>query len=93
MHIEPLYKLANALYLFADKSSSFIGPLMVGLISDVTGNIRNAFFFLAAMMWISLPLLSCVDVLQGQEDAKEYVVQQTRRQSEYVAIPYNDEDN
>jgi len=33
------------LYSITDKSSSFIGPLIVGLISDATGNIRYAFFF------------------------------------------------
>ncbi|KIJ40295.1 hypothetical protein M422DRAFT_32337 [Sphaerobolus stellatus SS14] len=62
------------LYSITDKSSSFVGPLIVGLISDVTGNIRNAFFFLAAMMWISLPLLGQVNVLQGKEDAKQYIM-------------------
>jgi len=39
----------------------------------VTGNIRNAFFFLAAMMWVSLPLLGQVDVMRGKEDAKQYI--------------------
>lgn len=66
---------------------------MVGLISDVTGDIRNAFFFLAAMMWISLPLLSCVDVLQGQDDAREYIIEQAGGSSEYVAIPHNDAED
>lgn len=56
-----------------DKSSSFIGPLLVGLIADATGSIRNGFYFLTAVMWISLPFLAKVDVLKGKEDAKIYI--------------------
>jgi MFS transporter, UMF1 family len=66
---------------------------VVGLISDVTGNIRNAFFFLAAMMWISLPLLSRVDVLRGHDDAKQYVAEQAGGSNDYVAVPYSDAED
>ncbi|KAF8510122.1 autophagy-type protein 22 [Hysterangium stoloniferum] len=81
------------LYSITDKSSSFIGPLIVGLISDVTGSIRNAFFFLTVLMWISLPLLSHVDVLRGKEDAISYIEERQtglRREGEYVEIPVED---
>ncbi|KAL0578653.1 hypothetical protein V5O48_003353 [Marasmius crinis-equi] len=42
-----------ALFSITDKSSSFVGPLIVGLISDLTGNIRYSFFFLYFMIMLS----------------------------------------
>jgi len=54
------------------QSSSFIGPLVVGVISDLTGNIRYAFFFLVLMVWSAVPILMCVDVEQGRKDAQAY---------------------
>ena len=55
------------------QSSSFLGPLIVGLIADTTGNIRYAFFFLVFMIWAAVPLLISVDVEIGREDARGYV--------------------
>jgi len=60
------------LFSITDKSSSFIGPLVVGLISDLTGNIRYAFFFLVFMVWSAIPILMWVDVEQGRKDAQAY---------------------
>ncbi|KAF4583977.1 Autophagy protein 22 [Pleurotus pulmonarius] len=60
------------LYSITDKSSSFVGPLIVGIISDATGNIRYAFFFLVAMIWLAVPLLLSVDVEEGRRDARKY---------------------
>jgi len=34
------------LFSITDKSSSFLGPLVVGVIADLTGNIRYAFLLL-----------------------------------------------
>lgn len=77
-----------------DKSSSFVGPLVVGIISDLTGNIRNAFFFLAAMMWVSLPLLGRVNVLEGKEDAAQYIsTRDHQTHGGYTQIQNNDEGN
>ncbi|KZT01945.1 autophagy-type protein 22 [Laetiporus sulphureus 93-53] len=61
------------LFSITDKSSSFVGPLVVGLIADTSGNIRYAFFFLVAMVWLAVPILTSVNVEQGREDAKRYV--------------------
>ncbi|KAI0354428.1 autophagy-type protein 22 [Trametes cingulata] len=61
-----------ALFSITDKSSSFVGPLVVGLIADTTGNIRYAFFFLVAMIWAAVPILMAVDVERGREDAQRY---------------------
>ncbi|KIM61007.1 hypothetical protein SCLCIDRAFT_93871, partial [Scleroderma citrinum Foug A] len=61
-----------ALFSVTDKSSSFLGPLVVGLISDATGNIRYAFFFLVFMVWLAVPVLLSVDVERGRADASNY---------------------
>ncbi|KAI9068943.1 MFS general substrate transporter [Trametes sanguinea] len=61
-----------ALFSITDKSSSFVGPLIVGLIADTTGNIRYAFFFLVFMIWAAVPILMSVDVERGREDAQRY---------------------
>jgi len=60
------------LFSITDKSSSFVGPLFVGLIADTTGNIRYAFFFLVFMVWLAVPILMSVDVERGREDARQY---------------------
>jgi len=57
------------------QSSSFIGPLVVGLISDLTGNIRFAFFFLVIMIWAAVPLLMDIDTDRGWKDAQDYSIQ------------------
>ncbi|KAL1739865.1 autophagy-related protein 22-like protein [Schizophyllum fasciatum] len=60
------------LFSITDKSSSFIGPLVVGFIADVTGNIRYAFFFLIIMIWLAVPILMTVNVERGRRDAQNY---------------------
>ena len=54
------------------QSSSFIGPLVVGLVADLTGNIRYAFLFLVFMLWAALPVLAGVDVERGRADARAW---------------------
>ena len=49
-----------------------MGPLVVGLISDATGNIRYAFFFLVFMVWLAVPILLSVNVERGRMDARNY---------------------
>ncbi|KDQ52540.1 hypothetical protein JAAARDRAFT_40140 [Jaapia argillacea MUCL 33604] len=60
------------LFSITDKSSSFLGPLLVGIIADLTGNIRYAFFFLVGMIWVAVPVLVGVDVERGRWDAGVY---------------------
>lgn len=66
------------LFSITDKSSSFVGPLVVGLIADTTGNIRYAFFFLVFMVWLAVPVLLSIDVERGRKDAREYVYHGSR---------------
>jgi len=61
-----------ALFSITDKSSSFAGPLAVGLIADLTGNIRYGFFFMTFMIWLAVPILLSVDAERGRADADSY---------------------
>lgn len=58
-----------ALYAITDKGSSAVGPAIVGLIVDSTGTIRPAFFFLAVLIALPLPLIWMIDIEKGKEDA------------------------
>ncbi|KZP31036.1 hypothetical protein FIBSPDRAFT_850028, partial [Athelia psychrophila] len=53
------------------QSSSFIGPLVVGVIADSTG-IRYAFFPLVFMILLAVPVLMSVNVERGRADARAY---------------------
>ena len=55
---QSLFKFAKS----QPESSSFIGPLVVGVISDLTESIRYAFFFLVLMRWSAVPILRCANV-------------------------------
>lgn len=60
------------LFSITDKSSSFIGPLIVGIIADATGNIRYGFFFVVFMIWLAVPILMSVNIEKGRSDARAY---------------------
>jgi UMF1 family MFS transporter len=57
-----------ALYAITDKGSSVFGPAIVGAIVDATGEIRPAFWFLAALVGLPAPLIWFVDVDRGKEE-------------------------
>ncbi|WVW79466.1 hypothetical protein I302_101435 [Kwoniella bestiolae CBS 10118] len=61
-----------SLFAFTDKSASFIGPAAVGLISDLTGNLRYGFIFLLIMLTIPVPVLLRVSVRKGKDDAQRW---------------------
>ena len=67
-----MFDVFKTLTLERAQSSSFVGPLIVGLIADTTGNIRYAFFFLIFMVWAAVPLLSAINVERGRRDAASY---------------------
>lgn len=58
-----------ALYSITDKSSSFLGPAVVGLIADFTGSIRYGFIFILVALLLSLPILASVNMQRGHFDA------------------------
>jgi UMF1 family MFS transporter len=55
-----------ALYAITDKGSSVFGPAIVGAIIDASGEIRPAFWFLAALVGLPAPLIWCIDVERGR---------------------------
>nr|POF15238.1 autophagy-related protein 22-2 [Quercus suber] len=57
-----------ALFAITDKGSSIFGPAIVGAITDATGDIRPAFFFLAALIGLPIPLMLLVDVDRGKRE-------------------------
>ncbi|ORX39183.1 autophagy-type protein 22 [Kockovaella imperatae] len=61
-----------SLFSLTDKSASFAGPFVVGLIADKTGNIRLGFLFLAAMLAVPIPLLLGVDVEDGIAEGRSW---------------------
>jgi len=57
-----------ALYAITDKGSSVFGPAVVGAITDATGDIRPAFWFLAVLIGLPIPLMFLVDVERGKRE-------------------------
>lgn len=57
-----------ALYAITDKGSSVFGPAIVGLITDATGDIRPAFWFLALLIGLPIPLMFLVNVERGKRE-------------------------
>jgi UMF1 family MFS transporter len=67
-----------ALFAITDKGSSIFGPAIVGAITDATGDIRPAFWFLAALIGLPIPLMCFVNVERGKREgaalARESIV-------------------
>lgn len=57
-----------ALYAITDKGSSIFGPAIVGAITDAYGDIRPAFWFLALLIGLPIPLMFLVNVDRGKRE-------------------------
>lgn len=57
-----------ALYAATDKGSSFIGPAIVGIITDATGQVRSGFFFIAVVILLPIPLVWMVNADKGRRE-------------------------
>lgn len=60
------------LYAITDKSSSFLGPLLVGLAAQATGSLRSGFVVILVGLILPLPLLFSLNMAQGIQDAEQY---------------------
>ncbi|KAI2463035.1 autophagy-related protein 22 [Annulohypoxylon bovei var. microspora] len=60
-----------ALYAITDKGSSIFGPVIVGAIIDVSGEIRPAFWFLAVLVGIPAPIIYFVNVERGKFEGEK----------------------
>lgn len=59
-----------SLFSVTDKGSSIFGPLITGLITDKTHNIRYTFYFLFLLMLIPIFFLFWLDVERGRNEAQ-----------------------
>lgn len=81
--IPPGYETAfYALYAITDKGSSVFGPAIVGAITDRYGEIRPSFVFLAILIFLAVPLMLCLDVERGKQDALALAEELDRDQHE-----------
>lgn len=60
-----------SLFSVTDKGSSIVGPLLIGLITDKTHNIRYAFYLLFILLIVSLPFFRSLDVERGKKEARQ----------------------
>lgn len=58
-----------SLFSVTDKGSSIFGPLITGMITDKTHNIRYTFYFLFLLMMLPIVVLSWLDVERGRREA------------------------
>ncbi|KAH0542933.1 hypothetical protein FGG08_002702 [Glutinoglossum americanum] len=81
-----------ALYAITDKGSSVFGPAIVGIITDQTGGIRPAFWFLAVLVGMPGPILYFVDVDRGRRDGEEMARELEGKKAEDEAAMGREED-
>jgi UMF1 family MFS transporter len=62
------------LYEITDRGSSWIGPLIVGAITNVSGTIRMGFFFLIVSMAIPIVLIMLVNSEKGKQQARAFEI-------------------
>ncbi|AGO10801.1 AaceriAFR714Wp [[Ashbya] aceris (nom. inval.)] len=60
-----------SLFSITDKGSSVVGPLLIGLITDKTHNIRYSFYFLFLFVVASIPVFNALNVQRGKVEAEE----------------------
>lgn len=61
-----------------DKGSSIFGPTIVGALTDKYGDIRVAFWFLAVLLALPIPLIAAVDVDRGKEEGRKLAEEELR---------------
>jgi len=62
----------NSLFSLTAKASSFSGPLVVGIITDITQDMRHGFLFILALFTAGSILLQTINMEKGKKDAEKY---------------------
>lgn len=70
-----------ALYAATDKGSSFIGPAIVGMLVDATGQVRSGFFVIAILILMPIPLIWMGNADKGRREALEMAERLTGSQA------------
>lgn len=80
-----------ALYAITDKGSSVFGPAIVGAITDATGDIRPAFWFLAALIGLPIPLMFAVNVERGKREGAKLAKETALLELDSDAVDVDDD--
>ncbi|KAI8903861.1 autophagy-related protein 22-like protein [Gorgonomyces haynaldii] len=75
------------LYAVTDKGSAWIGPLVVGSIRTLAGNLRPSFWFILAQMLAPIVIFSFLDELKGKQQAMLF---QEKKEPDRESIPMMD---
>lgn len=83
-----------ALYAITDKGSSVFGPAIVGAIIDASGEIRPAFWFLAALVGTPAFFIYFVNVERGKREGEKLseVIKGFKTTSDLSANEHHDSD-
>lgn len=76
-----------ALYAATDKGSSFIGPAIVGLLIDATGQVRSGFFFIAVLIVMPIPLVWMVNAERGRQEGVAMAERLGKGQETEMGVP------
>jgi UMF1 family MFS transporter len=72
------------LYEITDKGSSWIGPLVVGAITNATGSIRWSFLFLLTFFSAPLFIFGSLHVAKGKEQSKAFIAKENRHSVQHL---------
>lgn len=67
-----------------DKGSSWLGPLIVGMIAEWTGSLRHSFLFLAGMFIIPLVIFILLDIPKGKKEARAFIAKEDRHHVKHL---------
>ena len=82
-----------ALYAITDKGSSVFGPAIVGAITDATGDIRPAFWFLAVLIGLPIPIMALVNAERGKREGKKLALDNYSKASIGGSTPFPPESS
>lgn len=61
-----------SLFAVTDRGSSWLGPVLVGVLADRFGSIRHGFFVIVFLLSVSIPMIAMVDLTKGKRQARKF---------------------